>query len=384
MASCTRYRRAGHGFALLAGLPRRGSHHSFPGSHLLALLLCFALGAHTRAAAPGDGTTGIAVKHGLQFLQKEALAWKETHKCAACHHAATMIWTFNEAKAAGYRVDEQALKEVIDWAFGEVTNSLAIQPPPRDVVNLGWVYTLLAMETAPQFSLRSLGVPANSPDSETFRGTNADVIQPARRIFIERIIAKQASDGSWGKPLDERVPLGGPIEDIAVLCRLALLQTSDQSTSVVDCLAKAANWLAANQDNTSRQGRNLRLLMNLREGKSAGELTRVIEAITAQQNADGGWSQTPELASDAYATGQTLYVLARAGIKPDSTTMRRGVDFLIRTQHEDGSWPMLSRVNAKNLNPITAAGTAWALLGLIRSSESGVRSAYLNSDRMQK
>jgi hypothetical protein len=340
----------------------------------LALLL--ALGTQSRAAAPGDGATSITVKHGLQFLQKEAFAWKETRKCAACHHAAMMIWTFNEAKAAGYRVDEKALKEVIDWSFGEVTNSLAIQPPPRDVVNLGWVYTLLAMETAPQFSVSAFAAPANFQDSETLSGTNSDVIQPARRIFTERIIAKQASDGSWGKPLDERVPLGGPVEDIAVLCRLALLQTSDQSTSVVDCLAKAANWLAANQDKTSRQGRNLRLLMNLREGRSTGELPRLIEAITGQQNADGGWSQTPEMSSDAYATGQTLYVLARAGIKPDSTIMIRGVDFLTRTQREDGSWAMLSRVNAKNLNPITAAGTAWALLGLIRCLEHTNSSRY--------
>jgi hypothetical protein len=293
-----------------------------------------------------------------------------------------MIWTFNEAKAAGYRIDEKALKEVIDWAFGEVTNSLAVQPPPRDVVNLGWVYTLLAMESVPQFSVRPFDVPTNLPGSETLSGANADVIEPARRIFIERIIDKQASDGSWGKPLDERVPLGGPIEDIAVLCRLALLQANDHSTSVVDCLAKAGNWLAANQDKTSRQGRNLRLLMNLRGGKSAAELTSDIEAITAQQNADGGWSQTPELASDANATGQTLYVLARAGIKRDSTTMRRGVDFLTRTQREDGSWPMVSRVNAKNLNPITAAGTAWALLGLIRSSQNAVERVGLGNESL--
>jgi hypothetical protein len=384
MANSTPYQRARHGFSPLVGLPRRCRHYSFPAPHLLALLMCFTLQAQSRAAAPGDDTTGIAVKQGLQFLQKEAFAWKETRKCAACHHAATMIWTFNEAKVAGYRVDEKALKEVIDWAFGEVTNSLAIQPPPRDVVNLGWVYTLLAMETIPQFSVRPLGVPAKLPDSETLSGTNADGIQPARCIFIERIIDKQASDGSWGKPLDERVPLGGPVEDIAVLCRLALLQTGDQSTSVVHCLAKAANWLAANRDKTSRQGRNLRLLMNLREGKSAGELTHAIDAITAEQNADGGWSQTPELASDAYATGQTLYVLARAGIKPGATIMRRGVDFLTRTQHEDGSWPMLSRVNAKNLNPITAAGTAWAVLGLIRSSQNAGQRIGLGNESLAR
>jgi hypothetical protein len=334
--------------------------------HLFFLLVSVALAAQCRAAAI-NGTTGIAVQRGLQFLQKEAFAWKETRKCAACHHAATTLWTFNEAKAAGYRVDEKALKMVTEWSFREVTNSLAIQAPPRDVVNLGWAYTLLSMETAPQFANNPSAVSANLTVSGTPCGTNDDIIQPARRILIERIIAKQATDGSWGKPLDERVPLGGPIEDIAVLCRLALLQTRDRSPSVVTCIEKAAHWLAANKDKTSRQGRNLRLLMNLSEVKPGKELAQVIETIAAEQNDDGGWSQMTELGSDAYATGQTLYVLARAGVKPQATTMKRGVNFLIRTQLEDGSWAMHSRVNAKNLSPITGAGTAWALLGLIRS-----------------
>ena len=154
----------------------------------------------------------------------------------------------------------------------------------------------------------------------------------------------------------------------SLLCRLALIETGDRSPSTVNCIEKAAMWLATNQDKTSRQGRNFRLLMNLRESKSTEGLTRVIETITAEQNDDGGWSQTPELASDAYATGQTLYVLARASVKQESIVMKRGVEFLIHTQREDGSWPMVSRVHAKNLGPITGAGTAWALLGLLRSS----------------
>src|SRR5262245_52094939 len=239
-----------------------------PAWHLIILLCSFAFAEQCRAGATGAGTADSAVQYGLQFVQKEAFAWKETRKCAACHHAATMIWTFNEAKAAGYHIDEKALKEVSEWAFGDVTNSLAIQAPPRDVVNLGWVYMLLAMETAPRFADGASTAPANLPDHGTLSGTSDDIISPARRILIERIIAKQANDGSWGKPLDERVPLGGPVEDIALLCRLALLQTGDGPPSVVTCIEKAANWLAANQDKTSRQGRNFRLLMDLRERKS--------------------------------------------------------------------------------------------------------------------
>lgn len=280
-----------------------------------------------------------------------------------------MLWTFNEAKSAGYPVDERALQEAREWAFGDMkTNSLTVEAPPRDVVNLGWVYTLLSMETAPGFTAGASARDTHFPVPGPMSGTNGDQIAAARRVLLEQIIAKQTTNGSWGKPLDERVPLGGPVEDIAILCRLALLQSGETSPAVTTCIAKAASWLAANGDKTSRQARNFRLLMNLREGKSAEELRPVIETISAEQNADGGWSQTPELASDAYATGQTLYVLARAGVKPDAAAMRRGVDFLRQAQREDGSWPMRSRVNAKNLNPITATGTAWAVLGLARAA----------------
>jgi hypothetical protein len=107
--------------------------------------------------------------------------------------------------------------------------------------------------------------------------------------------------------------------------------------------------------------------MDVIEGKPKTEWTNGITAVEADQAADGGWSQTPEMPSDAYATGQSLYVLSRAGLKLDSPSLRQGVDFLVRTQLPEGSWPMTSRVNAKNLSPITGEGTAWAVLGLLRA-----------------
>lgn len=45
------------------------------------------------------------------------------------------------------------------------------------------------------------------------------------------------------------------------------------------------------------------------------------------------------------------------------------------TQREDGGWTMTSRpcppsnMGAKNLIPITGAGSSWAVLGLVRSAE---------------
>jgi hypothetical protein len=281
-----------------------------------------------------------------------------------------MIWTFNEARAMGHSVDEEALNDIMRWAFEDMkTNSVTEQPAPRDVVNLGWVYVLLSVETAPAFLETSSNRNDKQLSSTAGRGaTNEDVILSARRTLLQQIVKKQASDGSWGRPLDERVPLGGPMEDVAILSRLALLQSGDNSKIVRDSIDKAATWLAANHDKTSRQARNLRLLTKLCEASPAAALNPEVVSLRAEQNGDGGWSQTPEMGSDAYATGQALYVLARAGVEPAAAEMKRGVEFLTLTQREDGSWPMRSRVNSKDLSPITAAGTGWAVLGLIRAS----------------
>jgi hypothetical protein len=84
----------------------------------------------------------------------------------------------------------------------------------------------------------------------------------------------------------------------------------------------------------------------------------------------------PKAKSDAYATGQALYALAEAGAKPDDEAVRKAQSFPAKTQREDGAWAMVSRAimrdgkPPKNLEPITHAGSAWAVLGLIRSSPS--------------
>jgi hypothetical protein len=243
------------------------------------------------------------------------------------------------------------------------TNLLTEQAPPRNVLNLGWVYLLLSVERAG--SLESSTNRTNAADP-VFKVDES--IRSGRETLIQQIMAKQSADGSWGHPLDLRVPLGGPVEDIATLARTALLQVREPSAAVADCIRKAGDWLAANRENNSSQGRNLRLLMDLVERKPTATLTNTLTAIEREQNSDGGWSQTPEMESDAYATGQTLYVLARAGINPEAACLVRGVSFLTRTQLPDGAWPMTSRVNAKNLTPIKGAGTAWAVLGLLRVS----------------
>jgi hypothetical protein len=84
------------------------------------------------------------------------------------------------------------------------------------------------------------------------------------------------------------------------------------------------------------------------------------------------------MASDAYATGQAMYALAVSGMAVSSVTYTRAVDYLRRTQLEDGTWQVRSR--SIGFQPyvdtgfphgedqfISAAATAWAVMALASS-----------------
>ena len=105
------------------------------------------------------------------------------------------------------------------------------------------------------------------------------------------------------------------------------------------------------------------------------------DLLARSQRDDGGWGQTPEMQSDAYATGQALLMLIQTGGYPDkkskfeSVTYRNGIAFLLRTQQEDGSWHVVTRskpvqVFFDNGDPhgkdqfISMMATSWATAAL--------------------
>ena len=105
------------------------------------------------------------------------------------------------------------------------------------------------------------------------------------------------------------------------------------------------------------------------------------DELAARQRPDGGWAQTPDMLSDAYATGLSLSALAMA--RPDlvrSQAYRRGVEYLMRTREADGSWHVRSR--AFGFQPyfesgfphghdqfISMAATAWSAMALMPAAE---------------
>jgi hypothetical protein len=153
----------------------------------------------------------------------------------------------------------------------------------------------------------------------------------------------------------------------------------EASESQRAALQKAIAWLDAAKPSDLHQDKALKVLLRARAGKPRETMQTTIDDLLASQRADGGWSQTvPEPKSDAFATGQTLYVLSLVGYSAERPEIKRGIDFLVATQLPDGSWPMISRStpdgspgSSKLLTPINCASASWATLGLARLAPKG-------------
>ena len=114
-------------------------------------------------------------------------------------------------------------------------------------------------------------------------------------------------------------------------------------------------------------------------GKSSTELADEMRRLLASQRDDGGWAQLPGLETDAWATGQSLIALHVAcGLPTTHPAYRRGIEMLLRTQCDDGSWYVQAR--SWPFQPyfeskfpygrdqwISAPATAWAVMALVLS-----------------
>ena len=148
-----------------------------------------------------------------------------------------------------------------------------------------------------------------------------------------------------------------------------------------EAIAHAASWLRDAQPR-SNEDHAFRLLGLAWSNADKNVINGQAQAIIAAQRSDGGWAQIPTLESDAYATGQALVALTQSGALPVSSAVyQRGVTFLLKTQHADGSWFVRSR--AVPLQPhfesgfpygkdqfISAAATNWATQALIAASRA--------------
>jgi hypothetical protein len=199
-----------------------------------------------------------------------------------------------------------------------------------------------------------------------------DLATDAQAIWLKR---RQLPDGHW--PVTTiRPPIeSNDIEVTALSMRaLQVYAPNAHREQYAQAVERAREWLSAAKGNSTEE-RAFRLL-GLSWAHARNDLVDgAIKELLAAQRPDGGWAQLPSMSSDAYATGEALVAARDAGVSVHDPAFKRGVEFLLRTELEDGSWLVKSRAEPIQAyfesgfphgadQWISTAATAWAATAL--------------------
>jgi hypothetical protein len=190
------------------------------------------------------------------------------------------------------------------------------------------------------------------------------------------LIGLQKPDGSW-EGGDARLPLAGrnPFVYTALAVRgLKMYSPPGRQEETTARIARAREFLRKPAAGDTQE-QAFKLLGLVWAGGSRTDISNQVNRLLALQRGNGGWGQLPTMPPDAYSTGQALYALRAGSAAPSSDSYRKGVQYLLRTQLEDGTWYVRSR--AIGFQPyvdsgfphgpdqfISAAATSWAVIAL--------------------
>ena len=205
---------------------------------------------------------------------------------------------------------------------------------------------------------------------------------PLTDAMVHNLMAQQRQAGNWhmGGWRGLRRAMAISSRTATAIRALALYAPAGRKAEAQRRIGHAANWLA-DQPARTTEDLNMQLLGLKWAGVPRRPWLAGLRRLAEMQREDGGWGQTPDLPSDAYATGTALYTMHELGVPASDPVYRRGVQYLVQTQAEDGSWYVKSR--APKIQPyfdtifpyghdqwISSAATGWSAAAL--SYASGV------------
>ncbi len=296
-------------------------------------LSSFALAGETASIPPAHSQrVQQTVKRAIGYLQSESAAWLNTRKCAACHHVPMPLWALSEAERQGYAIDKRFLTDTTESLLGSREKLMAskIFPNPAD-----------PPDPRPQGRGLNMGLPFLAVAAQSLPSLTEGQKQ-SLKLIAEEIVKKQQPDGSWEFFATLRRP---PINESQttdaawIIIALEGATGPDAPESQRAALARAIAWLDAAKRSDSHQDKVWKVLMGARAGRRREAMRTTIDDLLALQRADGGWSQTvPEPRSDAFATGQTLYVLSLAGYTAEQA--RDQASHRLPGRHAKAGWKL--------------------------------------------
>lgn len=324
---------------------------------MLALLLAWAgsLVPPTTIAGPPNATAvRAAVDKALIPLKAGAAGHVEKKTCFACHNQTYPSLAFAAAKARGFDLPADVLKDQAEHIVSFLTEH-------KDEFKTG-KGTGGQVDTAGA-ALWALDLAGHKPDEFT-------------AAVVDYLLAKHADKDHWTSSSNRPPTEVSEFTATYVAVRgVKTWATAGQKEKGKERIGKAKGWLLKAKP-ADTEDRVFRLLGLKESGAKETEIDAVAFDLLATQRPDGGWAQLPTMASDPYATGTALYALHTAGgLNTDHPAYRAGLKYLLATQRADGTWLVRSR--SKPFQPYYESGFPHGKDQFISSSATGWATAAL-------
>lgn len=308
-----------------------------------------------------DATVAAAIQLALPPLYKTAAESATAFRrhasqqaCVSCHQQELPLSAISLARSRHIRIDELAARQTAElteqFASDHLELDLQTVFHPEPAIGNGYALMSLHFEKRPASS--------------------------ATDSHVHQLTVAQKRDGSWPWNLP-RPPIQSSDFAATALALQGLKQypIPGRKKEFDERILRARKWLAESRPEFNEE-RAYQMLGLAWGGERGVKLKPLAEALIREQRDDGGWAQLPHLNSDAFATGQSLYaLLSAAGLPASHPSVRRGVQFLLRTQLEDGTWyarrrafpfqpPMDSGFSHGADGWISASASSWAVMAL--------------------
>ena len=281
--------------------------------------------AQTANAADGPSSEAIkaAVAKSLPLLEKGAKGSIEQRKqCFNCHNQGLPIMALTTARSRGFEIDAEHLQTQLQFTADFLTRN---KEKYREGNGQGG-----QVDTA-GYALWTLDNGGWKPDDTT-------------AAVAEYFLLRQ-KDSEHYRPESRRPPSEQSLftSSYVALRGLKVFGLPEQKERIDSRVAQVREWLLKTKpEDTEDRVFRLRALQLIDAPEA--DVRQAAQDLQQTQRDDGGWSQLPDMDSDAYATGSVLVALHQAGgMKTDDPAYRKGLSYLLATQNEDGSWYVKSR-----------------------------------------
>lgn len=271
---------------------------------------------------PEPSSIRPAIERAIPLLEQGAFGSSRQRQCFTCHNQALPVMVLSKAQKDGFSVDSENLEKQVQHTVAHLKRGLANYREGRgqggQVITAGYAL----------WSLLEAGLES----SET-------------TAAVSHYLLEYQKDTDHWSHRGSRPPSSGSdfTTTYVALRSLVGFGTADQQSRIDARIRAISPWILKEipQDTEDHVFR-LRSLPYIDAENPFIE--KAISELIDLQRSDGGWAQTSDLQSDAYATASVLLALIQVSERTlQDPVISRGVDYLLKQQTKEGSWHVVTR-----------------------------------------